>query len=89
MQESLRIRRAAYGDDNPEVATTLTNLGLVYDARGDVTRALQMYEEVGWREVLHANHTPQSLAIFKRTLGKDHQYTIQTEKLILGVQADM
>ena len=74
-EDSLRIRRAAYGDDNPEVATTLTNLGLVFDAKGDVHKALQMYEE--------------SLAIFRRKLGPDHQYTIQTEKLILGVQADM
>ena len=58
-----------------EVATTLTNLALVYDTVGEVQKALAMYEE--------------ALDIFRRKLGPDHQYTLSTQKLIMGVKADL
>ena len=58
-----------------EVATTLTNLALVYDTVGEVQKALAMYEE--------------ALDIFRRKLGPDHHYTLSTQKLIMGVKADL
>ena len=59
MQErSLAIKERAYGRDHPNVATTLTNLGLAYGDLGDQAKKRDMLE--------------RSLAIKERAYGRDH-----------------
>ena len=57
-QQSLAIRKQAFGEFHPDVATSYNNIGLVYDAQGDYARALEYYQ--------------QSLTIKKQLLGESH-----------------
>ena len=45
LKEALRIRRAALGDDHPDVAATRNNMGVVYRSQGRYDEALKEYEE--------------------------------------------
>jgi tetratricopeptide (TPR) repeat protein len=57
-RESLRIDRAAYGKEHPEVAATLHSMGSVYESQGQYERALDEYRE--------------SLRIDRAAYGNDH-----------------
>ncbi len=39
----LNIKKAHYGDNNFNLATTYNNIGLVYDNQGKLEEALEMY----------------------------------------------
>jgi len=43
-EESLRIRRMAYGDDHPTVAESMNNIGLLLFAQGDYTNSKPLFE---------------------------------------------
>ncbi|MEM9753710.1 MAG: tetratricopeptide repeat protein, partial [Planctomycetota bacterium] len=45
LREAERIDRSAFGDDHPEVATDVSNIGLVLQAQGDLPGALAKYRE--------------------------------------------
>jgi len=57
-QNSLAIRKATYGDNHPDVATSLNNIGFVYKIQGQYDKALSYYE--------------QSLSIRNATYGDNH-----------------
>ena len=44
-REAERIFRAGFGDDHPNVAATVNNIGLVLKAKGDLDGALECYRE--------------------------------------------
>jgi tetratricopeptide (TPR) repeat protein len=54
----LAIRENALGPDHPDVATSLNNLGFLYDAQGQYAQGEPLYE--------------RSLAIDEKALGPDH-----------------
>ena len=39
----LEIEKKTIGENNPAIATTYNNIGLVYDSQGDYTKALENY----------------------------------------------
>jgi tetratricopeptide (TPR) repeat protein len=57
-QKALAIQRQALGPDHPDVATSLSNLALLYQAQGKYEQARPLYQ--------------QALAIQRRALGPDH-----------------
>jgi Tfp pilus assembly protein PilF len=58
LERALTLKEAAYGPDHPEVARTLTNLGVVQGELGEPTVALATLE--------------RALAIQKAAYGPDH-----------------
>ncbi len=62
--EALRIRRKALGDGHSDVATSLNNIGLIYNAKGEHAQALASFEE--------------SLRIKRIALGPDHHAVATT-----------
>jgi tetratricopeptide (TPR) repeat protein len=60
-QRSLAIREKALGKDNPDFATSLNNLALLYHAQDHYELAEPLYQ--------------RSLAIWEKVLGKDHPNT--------------
>jgi tetratricopeptide (TPR) repeat protein len=61
LERALRIEEAAYGSDHPEVALTLSNLGLVLRDLGELPAARQQLE--------------RSVGIYRRTRGTEHSDT--------------
>ncbi len=56
--EALQLRRQIFGEAHPTVATSLNNLGIVYDLRRHHPRALEYYQ--------------RALALQERVLGEEH-----------------
>jgi CHAT domain-containing protein len=56
--EALRLRETALGETHPDVAGSLNNLALLYQAQGDYAAALPLYQ--------------RSLAILETALGETH-----------------
>jgi tetratricopeptide (TPR) repeat protein len=70
--ESLRIDRAIYGsDEHSSIATTLHNIGLVYNAQGQYNLALEKYTE--------------SLRIYRAIYGSDEHSSIATTFGCIGL----
>lgn len=44
-ERSLSIRQKTFGPNHPAVAESLNNLAISYQERGDLAKALQLYEE--------------------------------------------
>ena len=63
LQRALAIKEAVYGPEHPEVAITLTNLGIVQQQLGELDAARA--------------DTGRPLGIFERRLGPDHPHTRQ------------
>jgi tetratricopeptide (TPR) repeat protein/CHAT domain-containing protein len=57
-EQSLSIQRAILGDLHPDVATSLHNLAVLYEAMGEPARAESLYQ--------------QALAVQRRVLGEQH-----------------
>ena len=57
-QKALAIREKALGPEHPDMATTLNNLALLYQAQGDYGRAAPLYQ--------------RSLAVREKALGPEH-----------------
>ena len=60
-QRALAIKEAVYGPEHPELALTLTNLGIVQQQLGEFEAARE--------------HARRAVAIFERSLGSSHPYT--------------
>jgi Tfp pilus assembly protein PilF len=58
LERALAINERHYGPDHPNVATTLTNLGIVYGRSGDTQKSRELLE--------------RALAIKERHYGPDH-----------------
>ncbi len=70
-EESLCVIRKIYGDNHPDVALSLNNIGGVYDLKGEYNKALGYFEE--------------SLGIYKFIYGNNHQDVAMTLNNIGGV----
>lgn len=57
-EQALELREQILGPEHPDVATSLSNLGLVFTDQGELARARELHE--------------RALAIRERTLGPDH-----------------
>ena len=73
-QRALAIDEAVYGPEHPDVALTLTNLGIVQQQLGELEAA----RECALRAV----------AIFERSLGLEHPYTATARALLASTEAD-
>ncbi len=58
LTQALDIQKKVLGEEHPDVAASLSNLGIAYKKQGDVPQALDYYT--------------QSLAIQKKALGEEH-----------------
>ena len=71
-EEALAIRRRALPEGHPHIATSLNNLGLLHQNRGDYGRAAPLYEEaLAIRRALPEGHP--DIANSLSTLGPLHQ----------------
>jgi tetratricopeptide (TPR) repeat protein len=62
-RESLRIERAAYGNEDPDVAATLHHMGHVYYLQGQYERALEKYREsLRMKQAAYGNEHPEVAA---------------------------
>jgi Tfp pilus assembly protein PilF len=68
LQRALAINEATFGPEHPDVAGTLTNLGLVQQHLGERAAA---------RATLQ-----RALAIFERFLGPTHAHTLQVKWIL-------
>ena len=58
-ERSLEISKSIYGEHHPGVATSYNNIGFVYYAQGDYSRALEMYERsLEIRKSVYGEHHP-------------------------------
>ncbi|MCH8253476.1 MAG: tetratricopeptide repeat protein, partial [Planctomycetes bacterium] len=73
-REAERIDRKAFGDDHPEVATDVNNIGGVLFERGDLAGAREKMTE--------------AFRIFVRTYGPRSLETVQVAKNLLTVDTD-
>ena len=69
----LAIDLQALGPDHPELATTYSNMALVYDNQGDYARSLEYNEK--------------ALAIDLPALGPEHEYVLQGQARIAELRA--
>ena len=72
MRRALAIKEAVYGPEHPEVAITLTNLGVLQ---------LQLGERDAARE-----HAQRAVAIFEASLGPEHPYTAKARDLLASLE---
>jgi tetratricopeptide (TPR) repeat protein/tRNA A-37 threonylcarbamoyl transferase component Bud32 len=65
LERALAIRRAALGEDHPDVASVLNNLGNVYQNRGDLDEAERLLTQVVemWERVVGEEHPDTAQAI--------------------------
>ena len=64
-QRSLRKALEKYGDNHLEVATSYSNIGLVYDSQGEYSRALEMYERsLEIRKSVYGDNHPEVAASY-------------------------
>ena len=56
--QALAIRKKVYGDEHPDVASSLNNLGTAYQDQGNLPKAIEFYTE--------------SVAVFKKVYGDEH-----------------
>jgi tetratricopeptide (TPR) repeat protein len=62
-RQALEITKKVLGEEHPHFATSLNNLGSLYDSMGDYSRAEPLYR--------------QALEIKKKVLGEEHPITPQ------------
>ena len=72
-ERSLEIRKSVYGEHHPDVATSYNNIGYVYYAQGDYSRALEMYE--------------QALEIYESVYGKGSSVVEELEEIIREIKS--
>ena len=63
-EEALKILRAVFGDNHPDVATSLNNIGSVYYSQGAYSQAL--------------SHCEQALKILRAVFGENHPNVVAT-----------
>jgi len=68
----LRIKESSYGPDHPEVASTLTNLGIVAREPG---------YQAGVRK-----HIKRALGTFREVFGDEHPNTLTAHNLLQGIE---
>ena len=72
-ERALAIWEKALGPGHPDVATSLNNLAVLYDAQGAYERALPLYE--------------RALAILEKALGPGHPSTKRVSANLAALQS--